>query len=93
MIPLLKTKIADTAQTGIFASVTKPFSQFLGGAWGEAKTEMSIMSEASLIPSLLHRETVWGGSLEDLIMCPVTYICSARGFVRGFDNQIIAHVV
>ena len=34
MIPLLQTKTADTAHTGIFASVTRPSPQFLGGAWG-----------------------------------------------------------
>ena len=37
MICLLQTKIADTAQTEIFASVTRPFSQFSGGAWGQAR--------------------------------------------------------
>ena len=31
-----------------------------------------------------------GGSLEDFITCLVTYV---RGFVRGFDNRIIAHAV
>ena len=34
MIPLLQRKTADTAHTGIFVSVTRPLSQFLGGAWG-----------------------------------------------------------
>ena len=34
VIPLLQTKTADTAHTGIFASVTRPSPQFLGGAWG-----------------------------------------------------------
>ena len=34
MIPLLQTKTADTAHTGIFASNTRPLSRFLGGAWG-----------------------------------------------------------
>ena len=31
MIPLLQTKTADTAHTGIFASNTRPLSRFLGG--------------------------------------------------------------
>ena len=35
MIPLLQTKTADTAHTGIFASVTRPLSNFLGGALGQ----------------------------------------------------------
>ena len=30
MIPLLQTKTADTAHTGIFASVTRPSPQFYG---------------------------------------------------------------
>ena len=30
------TPNADTAHTGIFASVTRPFSPFLGGAWDKA---------------------------------------------------------
>ena len=34
VIPLLQTKTADTAHTGIFASNTRPLSRFLGGAWG-----------------------------------------------------------
>ena len=34
VIPLLQTKTADTAHMGIFASVTRPSPQFLGGAWG-----------------------------------------------------------
>ena len=34
MIPLLQTKTADTAHTGIFASNTRPLSRFLGGVWG-----------------------------------------------------------
>ena len=29
MIPLLQTKTADTAHTGIFASETSPFSDFI----------------------------------------------------------------
>ena len=29
------TKTADTVHTGIFASVTRPFSPFLGRAWGQ----------------------------------------------------------
>ena len=33
-IPLLQTKTADTAHTGIFGSDTRPLSRFLGGAWG-----------------------------------------------------------
>ena len=36
MIPLLQTKTADTAHTGIFASNTRPLSRVLGGAWGRA---------------------------------------------------------
>ena len=36
MIPLLQTKTADTVHTGIFASVTRPLSQFLGGPGDEA---------------------------------------------------------
>ena len=32
MIPLLQMKTADTAHTLIFVSVTRPLSQFLGGA-------------------------------------------------------------
>ena len=31
---VLQTKTADTAHMRIIASVTRPFSQFLGGAWG-----------------------------------------------------------
>ena len=31
VIPLLQTKTADTAHTGIFASVTRPFSYFWPG--------------------------------------------------------------
>ena len=34
MIHLLQTKTADTAHMGIFASVTRPLSWFLGGTWG-----------------------------------------------------------
>ena len=37
MIPLLQTKTAYTAHTGIFASVTRPFPNFLGGAWGQGQ--------------------------------------------------------
>ena len=34
VIPLLQTKTADTAHTGIFASVTRPSPQFLGRGLG-----------------------------------------------------------
>ena len=40
MIPLLQTKTADTAHTGIFASDTRPLSRVLGGAWGLYLTYM-----------------------------------------------------
>ena len=33
VIPLLQTKTADIAHTGICASDTRPLSRFLGGAW------------------------------------------------------------
>ena len=36
MIPLLQMKTADAAHMGIFASVTRPFSQFLAGPGDEA---------------------------------------------------------
>ena len=36
MIPLLQTKPADTAHTGIFASVTRHFSHFWVGLGDEA---------------------------------------------------------
>ena len=39
MIPLLQTKTADTACTGIFASDTNPLSQCLGGTWGRGYEE------------------------------------------------------
>ena len=35
VIPLLQRKTADTAHTGIFVGVTRPLSQFLGGARGQ----------------------------------------------------------
>ena len=41
VIPLLQTKTADTAHTGIFASNTRPLSRFLGGAWGRGYIEPS----------------------------------------------------
>ena len=34
-IPLLQTKTADAAHTGIFESVTRPLD-VLGGAWGQS---------------------------------------------------------
>ena len=37
VIPLLQTKTADTTHTGIFASNTRPLSQFLGGPGDEAR--------------------------------------------------------
>ena len=45
MIPLLQTKTADTAHTGIFAS-NRPLSRFLGGAWGRG---YALVSRASHI--------------------------------------------
>ena len=39
MVPLLQMKTADTAHTGIFASVTRPFSQFLMGPGDEATSQ------------------------------------------------------
>ena len=36
MIPLLGMKTAETAHMGIFGSVTRPFSNFLGGAGDKA---------------------------------------------------------
>ena len=33
-------KTVDTAHMGIFASVARPFSKFLGGAWDEAGIEI-----------------------------------------------------
>jgi len=38
VIPLLQMKTADTAHTGIFASVPRLLSQsVLGGTWGQGK--------------------------------------------------------
>ena len=37
MIPLLQTKTADTAHTGIFASNIRPLSRFFGGAGDEVR--------------------------------------------------------
>ena len=37
VIPLLQTKTADTTHTGIFASNTRPLSQFLGRPEDEAR--------------------------------------------------------
>ena len=53
MIPLLQTKTADTAHTGIFASdtrVTRPLSRFLGGAWGRGYS-LPTSPPPSLLPS------------------------------------------
>ena len=62
MIPLLQTKTADTAHTEILASVTRPFSQLLGGAWGQG------YRVASILPCLLMSVIKWGfpksGSLD-----------------------------
>ena len=44
MIPLLQTKTADTAHTGIFASVTRPFSHFWAGPGDEATCGPAAMS-------------------------------------------------
>ena len=47
MVPLLQTKTADTAHTGIFASVTRPFPQF----WAEPGDEGTIMGGALVFES------------------------------------------
>ena len=39
-----QTKTADTAHMEIFSSMTRPFSQFLGRAWGEAMQTMLLSS-------------------------------------------------
>ena len=39
MIPLLQTKTADTAHTGIFVNVTRPFSHLWAGPGNEARGE------------------------------------------------------
>ena len=36
MVPLLQMNTADRAYMRIFTSVTRPFSRFLGGAWGRS---------------------------------------------------------
>ena len=56
MIPLLQTKTADTAHTGIFASVTRPFPQFLGGAWGRGYAIPSARPGSEDIPAVMNVE-------------------------------------
>ena len=52
MIPLLQTETADSAHsgTGNIGSVTRPFSQFLGRAWGRGTCRyLSLMVSPTLL--------------------------------------------
>ena len=42
VIPLLQTKTADTAYTGIFASNTRPLFPILGRAWGRGYLAVAV---------------------------------------------------
>ena len=59
MIPLLQTKTADTAHTGIFASNTRPLSRFLGGAWGRGYSFGSLAGWGCGHTKLEHRACVY----------------------------------
>ena len=71
VIPLLQTKTADTE---IFASDTRPFSDFLGGAWDEAK---------------YHHSTKLYQKLSQVCCHLYSYECRARLYNASDNKQVI----